>query len=403
MPAIITFFKRLKNITTYSIKYFGRKLAKLLFRLIGALSPKKGKMIVFDSMNGKQYSCNPRAIYEYMAGNYPSSDLRFVWAFAEPEKFAPLIDDPRTTCCRYNSLKHLYYCCISDAVIFNFGWTFAERRDQIRLQTWHGGGCYKKIGLAMKYNSRSRNWFARSKMKDITHFISSSEFFTDEVIRKQYDFKGDVLSIGMPRNDVLVNEPEDKEKLSAIRRSLGLPEDAFVILYAPTYNQLNLENVEILDCGRIKAAAKKRFGKETVFLYRGHHYAESAEGVSFDKDVSSYPDMKDLLQITDLLLTNYSSSIWDFSFTGRPCLLFTPDLKEYEEFRGFDKDIREWGFPISETNDQLEDAILNFDPVAFRKAMAKHHDDLGSYETGEATEKCCAFLAEKLGLQKVSE
>ena len=320
MPTERTALEKMIAPISYIYRYIRRVLAKLLFRIIGDISPKKGKMIVFDSMSGKQYSCNPRAIYEYMVTNYPASDLRFVWAFREPDKFAPLLRDSRTICCRYNSFRYFYYCCISDAIIFNFGWPFADRRHQIRLQTWHGGGCYKKIGLAMNYNTKVRNWFSRSKMKDITHFVSSSKFFTDEVIRKQYDFHGPVLNIGMPRNDVLVNASEDREHFSFIRHSLGLPEDIFVILYAPTYNQLNLDNIEIIDYVRIKNAAKRRFGKETVFLYRGHHYAENTGGVAFDMDVSDYPDMRDLLQITDLLLTNYSSSIWDFSFTGRPCL-----------------------------------------------------------------------------------
>ena len=392
-------FERISKLPSYVFRYFRRVFAKQLFRLIGMLSPKSGKMIVFDSMSGKQYSCNPRAIYEYMTAHYQDPRLRFVWAFREPEKFAPLIHDSRTIVCRYNSFKYFYYCSLSDAVVFNFGWPFADRKNQIRLQTWHGGGCYKKIGLAMNYNTSARNWFARSKMKDITHFVSSSRYFTDEVIRKQYDFHGAVLSVGMPRNDVLVRDSENAEELAAIREKLAIPEGKFVILYAPTYGQLDLENVERLDYERVKRAARERFGREPIFLYRGHHYSEGAKESSFDLDVSDYPDMRDILRVTDMLLTNYSSSIWDFSFTGRPCLLFTPDLNEYEEFRGFDKDIHEWGFPVCETNDILEESIRGFDMEAYHEAMRKHHEDLGSFENGDATEKCCAFLAQAIGIR----
>ena len=383
---------------SYIFRYIRRYLAKLLFRFIGTVSPRKGKLIVFDSMNGKQYSCNPRAIYEYMAEHYDDPELRFVWAFRDPEKYAFLVHDPRTVICRYNSFRYFYYCCISDAVVFNFGWPFADRKGQIRLQTWHGGGCYKKIGLAMNYNTNARNWFARTKMKDITHFISSSRYFTEEVIRKQYDFHGPVLSIGMPRNDVLVKGAYTADKVHDIKQSIGLADDEYVILYAPTYDQLNLTSVEILDSVRLKRAVQVRFGKKPVFLYRGHHYSEESGAVRYDLDVTEYPDMKDILEITDLLITNYSSSIWDYSFTGRPCFLYTPDLKEYVEYRGLDKDIHEWGFPVCETNDQLEESIVSFDYESYHAAMRRHHEELGSFETGEAAEKSCAFLAESIGI-----
>lgn len=390
--------QKLSQLVQYSFRYVRRVMAKALFRFIAAVSPKKGKIITFDSMSGKQYSCNPRAIYEYMSSHYADPKLCFVWAFREPEKYSFYIRDPRTIVCRYNSFKYFYYCCRSDAVIFNFGWPFADNAHQIKLQTWHGGGCYKKIGLAMNYNTKIRNWFSRSKMRDITHFVSSSRYFTEEVIRKQYNFHGTVLSTGMPRNDILFVQNDDRDELAEIRRELKIPKDMGVILYAPTYGQLELEDVEVLDYERVKRAAEKRFGRPFVFLYRGHHYEEGEKSSSFDLDASEYPDMKDILRVTDILITNYSSSIWDFSFTGRPCFLFTPDLFEYEKYRGFDKDIREWGFPICMTNEQLEETIGAYDAEAFAEAMRRHHEDLGSYETGEATQKIAEFIAGAIGI-----
>ena len=394
-----TALQRFAATLSYIYRYFRRVFAKALFRLIGFFTPHKGKLIVFDSMSGKQYSCNTRAIYEYMSAHCKDPDLRFVWAFREPERFARYICDPRTIVVRYNSFAYFRFCSAADAVVFNFGWPFADRKNQIRLQTWHGGGCYKKIGLAMNYNTSIRNWFSRSKMRDITHFVSSSRFFTDEVIRNQYNFHGEVLSVGMPRNDILVNGSDNADELASIRKELGIPDDRYVILYAPTYDQMDPDNVETLDYEKIKQAAEERFGKTAIFLYRGHHYSEGPGTLHFDLNASDYPDMRDLLRITDMLITNYSSSIWDFSFTGRPCLLFAPDLEAYEKYRGFDKDIHTWGFPVCETTAALEEAILSFDESKFKAAMNKHHEDLGSYESGSATRKICEFLAEKIGIE----
>ena len=398
-PASFPLIQRIKEIVRFFAAYCVRVVAKLVFRPIGFLFHGTKKTILFDSMSGRQYSCNTRAIYEYMLAHYRDSNVRYVWAFHDPDKFASLISDPNTLLCRYKKLKYYYYCSISDAIIFNFAWSVATKKKQIRMQTWHGGGCYKKIGLGMNYNSPVRNWFSRVRMKDITHFVSSSEFFTREVIRKQYSFTGTVLSVGMPRNDVLVNNADTAAEIVALKRRIGVPEDRFLVLYAPTYDELHLDNLETIDIDLVKRAVKVRFGLDAFFLYRGHHYTAQTELSGYDMDLSAYPDMVDILRVTDMLITNYSSSIWDYSFTGRPCILFVPDLRAYEEYRGFDKDIQEWGFPICETNEQLNRIIRTFDMESFSEAMRRHHEDLGSYEHGDATKQICDYLAHTMGIQ----
>ena len=113
-------------------------------------------------------------------------------------------------------------------------------------------------------------------------------------------------------------------------------------------------------------------------------------------DVSEYPDMQELLCACDVLITDYSSSIWDYSFTYKPCFLYVTDLEKYTSERGFGKDIYSWGFPVCKTDEELYQAIINFDEDKFKKKMKKHHEDLGSFEDGYATKRVCEYLIKEM-------
>ena len=106
--------------------------------------------------------------------------------------------------------------------------------------------------------------------------------------------------------------------------------------------------------------------------------------------------MQDLLLVCDILITDYSSSIWDYSFTYKPCFLYTTDLEQYTSERGFGRDIYTWGFPVCKNDEELYQAIINFDEDDFRMKMQKHHDDLGSYENGNATQYVCEYLIKEM-------
>lgn len=375
---------------TELIKYCLAFIIKISWNILSPFIPVKKGRIVFDSYLGEQYSCNPKALYEYLLSEN-SDSFEFIWAFKSPEKFAFLTDSKNTKICKYRSFRHKFYSFTAQMIVFNFHRTneMPSRKGQIRLQTWHGGGCYKKTGKGIGYNSVIHNWVLERQSKyDITHYVSSSQFFTDEVIHAQYSFYGNVLNIGMPRNDVLFSDNEALR--SSVREKLNIPKDTFAVLYAPTYRD-DGTSLTPLDVTGLSDSIKSRFCKNALVLYRAHRFSENggAENVT---DVSGYPDMQELLLACDMLISDYSSGIWDFSFTKKPCLLYTPDLEEYEKMRGFDKDIHLWGFPVCRNNKELQNSILNFDEEQFICNMDAHHRDLGSFETGTACEQIYKLL-----------
>ena len=133
-------------------------------------------------------------------------------------------------------------------------------------------------------------------------------------------------------------------------------------------------------------------------LYRAHRYSEddaSALEKTWSADVTDYPDMQELLAAADMLITDYSSCIWDYSFLYRPCFLYTPDLEQYLAKTGFYIPIQEWPFPICRNEQELEDAIDSYDAGQNRKAIQKHHQKMGSFESGHACEKVCERIRRK--------
>ena len=119
---------------------------------------------------------------------------------------------------------------------------------------------------------------------------------------------------------------------------------------------------------------------------------DSSNNPEYVIDVTQYPDMQELLLIADVLITDYSSAIWDFSFLSRPIFLYATDLEEYDKERSFFVDIHKWGFPICENNEELQRAIEQFEQKKMMQQIEIHQNLMGSYETGEASKKLFEFI-----------
>ena len=107
--------------------------------------------------------------------------------------------------------------------------------------------------------------------------------------------------------------------------------------------------------------------------------------------------MQELLWVSDILMTDYSSSMWDFSLTYKPCFLFATDLKEYQNERDFYSDIHTWPFILAENNDELNEKILSYNDEEYRQAVKKYHEDMGSYEKGSACKQITDVIMSECG------
>ena len=371
----------LKTITLY--------LFRLLFLPFKAFPIRKA--VLFCANSGAGFICNPKAIYEELLRSKFFSDYKLIWCFKDPRKYIDLEKNNNSKICRYRSLKYYFYRITSKIVITNAieGTECPKKRKQIRVQTWHGGGSYKKVALLEKKGSSFLKTRTKINIKNTDLFVSSSRFFTNEVIRVDFGYSGKVVESGMPRNDVLFDKANFRNIRQKVIDTLGIEKDSFIVLYAPTWRYVN-DAVKPYDFHAVKDMIEKREKRKVVFLYRQHVYTErNINGVI---DVTKYPDMQELMVASDMMISDYSSCIWDYSFLEKPCFLYCPDLKKYTSERGFVLDIDEWGFPVAETSANLEAAIDNFDLKNFRRAMDRHHVMLGSFETGIASKKVVRYL-----------
>ena len=371
----------------YLSKYFSFLILGFVMRIL-AIFPIKKNRVSFTAYTGKSYSCSPR----YISENMENSNAEIIWFFKDIKKHEYL-KDRGIKVCKYDSFMHLYYTATSAVCVDNgggFGWN-PIRKKQIHLTTWHGGGLYKKTSNDV--NNASVYWRKFNRLHDIntTHFLSSSKKFTEIVIGKAHPyFKGAILEYGLPRNDIFFDDNKIKEAKRKVVEELGIEDNLFIVLYAPTWRENGDQFIP--NYSLLREAVLNRFGRECVILIRSHYLSEKFSKDSGIIDVSHFEDMQELLCTADMLLTDYSSSIWDYSYTYRPCFLFVKDLLRYERDVGFESDIHTWGFPVCMNDEELIEAINNYNEYTHRKNMDTHHDKLGSFESGNSTNCVCDFI-----------
>jgi CDP-glycerol glycerophosphotransferase len=246
----------------------------------------------------------------------------------------------------------------------NFPHYFRKHPDQYYLQTWHGTPL-KRIGDDVPSGNLSLSY--RALMKREAKWwdaLLAQNDFAAGIFPGAFAYDGPVLTLGYPRNDQLVLT--SPERGAALRRRLGLPSTGRVVLYAPTWRD-NVRTgsngyaaVTYLDIDRFS----RWLGDDGILLLRGHSNTPGFSGADAHpnvRDLSRYPDIGDLLEIADVLVTDYSSVMFDFAVTGRPILFLAPDLDEYaSSTRGFYLDLRSIApGPVLGSTDEVIDALAD--------------------------------------------
>ena len=362
-----------------------RVIIRNLLKVLWIFPVKKDRFMFQSHDSAENYNCNPRYISDYFRKKYPGQ-FELIWSFKTPRRYRNVKGIKPV---KKYSAKWFFYMITAKVVVYNATpVTFIpKRKSQMVIETWHGGGAYKRTGYASK-KDKLDIWRTKQLANYVDIFLSSSEKFTDVHIKQSYHFEGEILNSGMPRNDCLVNEKQRSYYNGKIRGKYGI--EGKIILYAPTFRGYLMSSGKIdteLPYSEIMEAFRKRFNEPVYILRRFHHHDkneyEDIEGVI---DVSDYPEMQELLCAADVLITDYSSSIWDFSLTERPCLLFVPDIEEYETGdRGFYTDPEEWAGILCKTKEELLEAAEGLDIDKCKEKAVMHRNNLGSYDKGTAT------------------
>lgn len=341
---------------------------------------------------GKKYNCNPKAITDALLRRQDAQGIQIVYAFEEPSRFADILPE-RVQSVEIGSLQYYYLLATSHVIIANtrfvgLMWPFAKKSSQIYIQTQHGGHGIKKVELDVRdalTEEYITNAIEDTKRTDL--MLSDSKYWT-RVYRTAYQYGGEVLESGLPRNDVFFAGDEEKSALKqralnyiVNHNSISNPQElsgAKFLIYAPTFRNNQRRDVYGFDVDKVVHALEERFGGVWYILVSSHpnmvDYYREVYDFSNPRlfDVGTYPELQELLVVADALITDYSSAEMDFSLTKRPVFQLIRDREDYD--RGTYLDPRSLPFPYAENDDALVNNILTFDEE-------KYHSDLNDFNT----------------------
>ncbi|MFC4560894.1 CDP-glycerol glycerophosphotransferase family protein [Nocardiopsis mangrovi] len=326
--------------------------------------------ILFDSYTGRQFSDSPHSIYAELRGRKGRwADHAMSWLVKDGQVNLP--DD--LTAVRHNGRDFYESLARSRYLVTNSrqpAW-FTRRPGQVVVQTWHGS-MLKRIGFDIEnIRGKARDYHEKLAWETAQwdYLVSPSPWATP-ILRRAFRFDGEILETGYPRNDIFFS-PDRDAIAAATRARLGLPEGKKVVLYAPTWrdDKYYTRGKHKLDLHLDLRRMYEKLGDDHVLLVRRHpRVVDSVPivGEDFVYDVSLYPEIMELFLVTDVLVTDYSSMMFDFANTGRPMLFFTYDIEGYRDnLRGFYFDFEETApGPLLLESDDVIGALQGIDSVA---------------------------------------
>ena len=359
--------------------------------------------IVFSTFEGDGgFCCNPRYIVEELLKRKEEYDI--VWLTHDPSKH----DFPKGVKTVEDSAENTaFHLSTAKVWIDNYRkpWGTIKREGQIYLQTWHASIGFKAVGL-----------YRGSRFPEIARIVSQadSELIDTMIINSEYCrqvypkkilYDGNMLKVGSPRVDCLINNRDDLH--SRLRKKYGLTHDVQILLYAPTFRggtqkgkkQVISETPSINFQMVINELEKKTGAKWYIFLRLHPQLSAKLESMPISDvndrliDVSQEEDMSQVLGASDLLVTDYSSCAFDAMYAKIPVLLYADDVNEYVQNRGqFMWKKEELPFQITENNKELVKSIRGFEQLEYEKKVALFIDKHGIVEDGKASSKVADYI-----------
>ncbi|KZX55609.1 hypothetical protein A3712_06935 [Vibrio sp. HI00D65] len=333
---------------------------------IFSILPINNKLAVFESYRGESFSGNPKYIQKELSRR--DSSFKCVAFVRNPELYNDLNDE--VLYIKRLSIKYIYYLSRAKYVVNNVNYPdFLKKREgTYHVQTMHGTPL-KLMGADLidnpeyTYKQNLLGLFSRSKRWDL---LVSPNSYTTKIFKRVFRYEGEVLECGYPRNDILVNSAKSNSQRLEIRNKLGLDNDKKVILFAPTWRESSspsdIRESLNLDFEKLH----QLLSKDSVIILRLHHLVSSNLDVSrykgFIYDFSDYPDSQELLVASDMLISDYSSIMFDYLNYRKPVVLYLHDYDSYLKDRGVYFDIRTSGIGrVSYTFDELVDNLASHD------------------------------------------
>ena len=362
-----------------------------IFLYIFRIYPIKNNRILFENFTGKGYGDSPKYIAEKLMES--DNNYELYWVIKNDFKFK-FPKNIKTI--KLYSLKYFYIMATAKIWVNNsrFDQYVVKRKKQIYIQTWHGGLALKKI----EYDAEQKlsDYYKKVMKKDnknIDYLISNSNFCT-EMYKNGFKYDGIIKEYGTPRNDCLIN---DKERLSQkAKKYYNINDNTKILLYAPTFRNNYKDNPYDIDFANLKRELELTTKNKWLIIVKLHPRINNSNLLIKDSenilDATKYADIQELICACNILLTDYSSTMFEAMIAKKPVIIYAKDIENYNEERGCYFTFDELPFPLAKNNNELIEIIKNNNYLKVENNYNKFAKKVGLKENGDASEKVCNLI-----------
>lgn len=372
----MTNFKRIS-------KLYIQRILSYLYKLFW-IFPIDDKKIICYNFNGKGFGDSPKYIVEQLLKNRSDYIIYWVYSGNFPEERIENVNFVKKL-----SLAHFF--CMASAKIWisnaRLGLYFQKRKNQVYIQTWHGGLALKKIEYDVEENL-PEIYLKTMKVdnKNTDYMISNGEFCTT-MFRRAFKYEGEILEYGTPRNDILVNK--DDKIIVKVRTHYQLANEK-IVLYVPTFRDNYSENPYDIDFSNLISKLEED-GSVWKVMIRLHPNVKFPEQLirDFEKYINAcdYPDVQELILLSDLLITDYSSTMFEGLIADKNVIIYANDIESYSSERGYYFSFEELPFPVAKNNIDLLEIIEHQDESLKQDNYNLFKSKVSLIENGDASIK----------------
>lgn len=381
-------------------KFFCHVLEPVFSKCI-IVFPIKSNRVLFDNFGGKGYGDNPRYIAEEL--HCQDESIELVWFvdncahFEFPDYIKPI---------KIDSIKGLYMRATSKVWVDNVRHLHPvkKKKNQIYIQTWHApfspkyleGDAEERLG---------KKYIKQAKYDgSICNAILANSKLQEEQYKRAFwlNDNTEILRFGLPRNDYLANS--DLVEYARIRKANKFEDDKVYILYAPTFrDDMSIEGYN-LDYDGVLSAFEKLTGKQCIIVVRLHpNVSNQVSLIDFRDNVINGTNISNMQELSigcDYIISDYSTSLFDFVLLKKPAFICALDLERYKKLRGLLPEFDEFPFPMATTNTELIEIVENFDLVEYQDKINAYFQKYPIYDKGYAAIKTGLWIINKINANK---